>query len=116
MAALTATDWTVTVLSDRIHQKSRHIRARIQLPSAGTYPSDGIPIPAYTSFGFKRNLEVIHVDGIASGQAARQWNYDPVNGTLRAYSTTSGAGSGAEIATTVCFGEKPTFYITARGW
>lgn len=115
MAALTATDWTVSVQQDRIHQKSRHIAATIQLPSAGTYPSNGIPMPAYTSFGFKRSVDRFIINGQTASDS-KLWKWDPTNNTLRAFGTASGTGQGVEVATTVCFSDTPTFYVTAIGW
>lgn len=111
---LTATDWTVAVLSDRIHQKVREVRATMQLPTTGTYPSNGVPVPAYTAFGFKRNLESLTIQGDA-GSTGQRFRWDPVNGTIRIFVATTGN----ELATTVS-GAGTTaaevLYVTARGW
>lgn len=114
MAALGASDWTVSVLSDRIHQKARHIRASLSLPTTGTYPSNGVPIPAYTAFGFKRNLESIQIysEGANFGN---KFKYDPVNGSIRIYVATTGN----ELATTANGagnGSAEVLYVTAIGW
>ena len=116
MAALTATDWTVTVLSDRIHAKTRHIYATIALPTTGTYPSAGVPVPAYSSFGFKRNLESldIHGGGVTANTGQR-FVYDGANGTIRIFVATTGN----ELATTVSgagTSAAEVLYVMARGW
>lgn len=116
MAALGASNWTVTVLSDRIHQNSRHVHATLTLPTTGTYPSNGIPIPAYTAFGLKRNIETltIHGGGV-TGNTGQRFVYDAHNGTIRIFVATTGN----ELATTVS-GAGTTaaevLYVTAIGW
>ena len=114
MAALTATDWTVTILTDRIHQKSRHITATLSLPTTGTYPSNGVPIPLYSTFGFKRNLERLQID-TRDANFGTDYKWDPVNGSVRIYVATTGN----ELATTVSgagVGAPAVLYVTAIGW
>jgi len=111
MAALGAGDWSVTVLTDRIHQKIRHVRATITLPTTGTYTTNGVPIPLFSKFGFKRNVEDIQIDGMDAGSGLL-YKYDGVNGTIRVYTTSNGT----ELATTVSTGSPAVLYITARGW
>ena len=114
MAALGASDWTVTVLSDRIHQKSRRIRATISLPTTGTYPSNGVPVPAYTAFGFRRNLEALQIESDKAGDGTR-YKWDPVNGTIRIFVATTGN----ELATTAAgdgTGAAAVLYVAATGW
>lgn len=114
MAAMTATDWTVAVLSDHIHNKERFIRASLSLPTTGSYPSNGIPVPAYSSFGFRRNLESLNIE-TGDADFGTQYKWDPVNGSIRIFVATTGV----ELATTVSgagVGEVAVLYVTARGW
>jgi len=116
MAALTATDWTVTVQSDRIQAKTRMVYATIALPTTGTYPSAGVPVPTYDKFGFKRNLESLSIHGGGvTGNTGQRFMYDQANGTIRIFVATTGN----ELATTVS-GAGTTaaevLYVMARGW
>lgn len=117
MAALGASDWTVTVLSDRIHQKVRHVRATISLPTSGTYPSNGVPIPLYSKFGFKRNIEDMQIDTDNTGATllGTRFKYDFTLQTIRVFVATTGN----ELATTANgdgSGAASVIYVTARGW
>ena len=116
MAAMTATDWTVTVLSDRIFGKTRHVYATVALPTTGTYPSSGVPVPTYDKFGFKRNTESLSIHGGGvTGNTGQRFVYDQANGTIRIFVATTGN----ELATTVS-GAGTTaaevLYVMARGW
>lgn len=112
MAAFTATDWTVTVLSDNIHHKVRHVRAAMTLATVGNYPSNGIPLPAAGAFGFRRNRDAVVIDAPPAGNT-RTYVIDAVNDTLRI----TIASTGAEVATTVSNDVVAgTVYVTARGW
>lgn len=114
MAALGAADWTVTVLSDFIHQKERTIRATLSLPTTGTYPSAGVPLPLYTAYGFKRNIASLMIES-ADPSFGQQFKLDAANNTVRIYVATTGN----ELATTVAgsgAGAASVLYVTAKGW
>jgi len=64
-----------------------------------TYPSGGVPMPTYPSFGMKRNLEhlVLTDPGSASGL---DYKWDKTNNKIRMYETVAGGTLGAEAAHT----------------
>ena len=116
MAALASGDWTVTILSDRIHQKIRHVRATLSLPTTGTYPSNGVPVPT-SKFGFRRGIEDMQIDSDNTGATVlgTRFKYDFTLQTIRIFVATTGN----ELATTANgdgSGGASVIYVTARGW
>lgn len=114
MAALGASDWTVTVLQDTIHQKVRRIRATMSLPTTGTYTSNGVPLPLFSTFGFKRGITNLRVES-EGANFGNKFKWDPVNGSIRIYVATTGN----ELATTANGGGNGTaevLYVVAEGW
>lgn len=110
--ALTATDWTVTVQSNHIGNKERRTLCKCELAS-GTYPSNGIPIPANGKLGMGRNVSHIIISDADS--FGNQLKYDKDNGTIRVFLAST---PGTELATTATVGSAvlATIYIEAVGW
>jgi hypothetical protein len=118
MAALTATDLTVVVQSQRTENGVRVNRIKITLATAGSYPSNGIPWPSYTQCGMKRNLDFIRLHDVNPNANSRTLN-DVDNSTFRVFSSTASATQEAEMATTVTLGSSATpfvLYGEAVGW
>lgn len=100
MADLTAADVTVTVaIRDRGTAGKKHrIQGSIAFgDGAKTYPSGGIPMPAFGNFGMKRNLDTLVFHDVSADGLT--WKYDKTNNKLRAYWPTGGA-SGPTAAET----------------
>ena len=120
MAAITATDWTVTIETQSIQDKRRVNHCKLVLTSGGTYPSDGIPRPTNAQLGMRRNLSHILVsDPDSTNHIIR---YDKDNGTFKVHRLTATASIVAqdlvELATTATVGtaEVGTLYVDAVGW
>jgi hypothetical protein len=118
MAALTATDWSVEVEHRSIEGSKRHNRVKLTLATAGSYPSNGIPIPSASALGMTYNLDYITLFDEHSA-SVNPVKYDHTNGTIRVYVATATAGpSLTELATTVTVGAGGTFvlYLSAVGY
>lgn len=122
--ALTATNLTITVNERNIEGKKKRNRCTITLTSADTYPSAGIPLPTYGSWGMVRQLDyIIVLDNVSTlNSELYVWSYsasDGSQGTLRGYGTaTVGTAAVAltELATTVTVGASASFLVEAVGW
>jgi len=119
--ALTATDWTVSV-QDKASPggtKKKHHRCKLTLATAGSYPSNGIPIPAASALGMVSRVDyVVPFDSYAAA-ASYVVKYDQANKTMRVYTTTASTGTAlTEVATTVTVGAGGAFimYVDAVGW
>src|SRR3990167_155932 len=85
MTAIVAADVTLTIERRAIEGKPRRNRVKIVFgDSALTYPSGGVPMPGFASWGMKRNLDYLTVfdENDASGVI---WKYDTTNNKLRGY-------------------------------
>src|SRR3990167_6781439 len=104
MTAIVAADVTLTIERRTISGKTRRNRVKIVFgDSALTYPSGGVPMPGFASWGMKRNLDYLTVfdENDASGVI---WKYDTTNNKLRGYAMRNHAhkftiASGAPAAT-----------------
>ena len=128
MAALTATDWTIALVTGLarnpvIENGVRIVKNTLTLATAGTYPTGGIPLTtSAASWGMVRNIErSITVYDPASGNTLIP-KYDAANHKLRLYQQ-QGLSSGTvgnliELATTATAGSGGTMilYVEARGW
>lgn len=85
MPAISATDVTVTILDRHIEGKKKRSQCTIAFgDGALTYPSGGVPLPADSSFGFKRAMDLLLIsDGDDSNGFV--WKYDATNKKLRGY-------------------------------
>lgn len=98
MPALASTDLTITVQDvgrGSLQQDKRHLVKIAFGDGLLTYPSGGVPLPGFASFGFTRNLAyVVLIDpNDASGIV---WKVDYENQKLRGYiqgAVISAAGS-----------------------
>jgi hypothetical protein len=119
MAALTATDWTVTVQERRIENKKKVTKCLLTLATAGSYPSGGIPLPSFSALGLKRNLEYIMMID-ANPTASYLSQYDVSANTIRILTdVNSDDPSLTELATTVTVGASASPYVLtveAKGW
>lgn len=118
MAALTATDWTVTIQERRTENGVHVNRIKMTLATAGSYPSNGIPWPSYQACGLHRNLDFIRLHDVNPNANTRTLN-DVDNTSFRVFSSTASATQEAEMATTVTLGSSATpfvLYGEAIGW
>lgn len=95
MPAIAAADVTVTPVADEryIAGRKRFVPVTIAFgDGALTYPSGGVPMPAFEKFGMVRNLEdfIMTDGGNASGII---WKYDKANAKMRGWLPTGGAGT-----------------------
>lgn len=104
MADLASSNVTVTIERRGIEGKLRRNRVKITFgDGALTYPSGGVPLPGFASFGMKRNLDYLTVfdENDATGII---WKYDAANNKLRAYHILSQAagvsGAGGTLTLT----------------
>lgn len=103
MTALASTDVTLTVERQTIAGSTRRNRTKIVFgDGALTYPASGVPMPAFGSFGMRRNLDYLTVfdENASSGIV---WKYDRDNNTMRGYQIISQAAgvSGTSITLSV---------------
>lgn len=85
MADLTAANVTVTVLKKRIAGGRKRARCKIVFgDGALTYPTGGVPMPAFGSFGMKRFLDYFILTDPDDAQGI-MWKYDQETNKLRAY-------------------------------
>jgi hypothetical protein len=118
MAALTSTDWVVTIQGQRTENGTRVNRLKLTLATAGSYPSNGIPWPSASACGMKRNLDFIRLHDVNPNANTRTLN-DVDNTSFRVFSSTASATQEAEMATTVTLGSSATpfvLYGEAVGW
>lgn len=93
MTAIAASDVTITVNARRIEGKKRKSDVTIAFGNGTlTYPSGGVPMPTYPSFGLVRNLDflALHDPGNANGLV---YKYDRTNNKLRIYEQGMRTGS-----------------------
>ena len=94
MAALASSDVTVTVNDRDIVGKKRRCRVTVAFgDGALTYPSGGVPLPTFASFGMTRNIDFLTCFD-ADDASGILWKYDRTNHKLRGYiqgAATSGA-------------------------
>jgi hypothetical protein len=111
MAALTATDWVIVIQDRWIGDGGkRHSRCSLTLPTAGSYPSNGIPWPGSNAVGMKQRLDyVILLD--ANPNANTRTLNDADNSSFRVFSSTASATQEAETATTVTLGSSATPFV-----
>jgi hypothetical protein len=85
MPALDADDVTITIEERRIEGKKKKCRIKIEFGNGTlTYPSGGVPMPAFSSLGLKRNLDFLSIIDSDDAQGI-VWKYDKDNNKLRAY-------------------------------
>ena len=98
MTALVAADVTITVNERQIVSKKRRNRVTVAFGDAAlTYPSGGVPMPAFGSWGMTRNLDWVTLFD-ADDASGIIWKYDRTNNKLRGYiqgEATSGASATA---------------------
>ena len=89
MTAIVAADVTITLVKQRIMRGSpgglRINTVKVAFGNATlTYPSGGVPMPTYPSFGLMKELEFLQMfdDSSAVGTL---WKWDYVNKKLRGY-------------------------------
>lgn len=101
MADIASSDLTITIVKNRMVKGSPGALTRNVVKIAFgngtlTYPSGGVPIPTFPSFGMRREIEFLIL--IDSGNASGiLWKWDFVNKKLRGYipgAVIEAAGSG----------------------
>lgn len=119
MADLASTDVTVTVEERRIEGKKRLNRVKITFgDGALTYPANGVPLPDFSSFGMKRNLDYLILTDPGSGDGL-VWKYDQANTKLRGYEGDYAQVADADLAEldgTSDAVAAQTLYAEAVGW
>lgn len=97
MADIASSDVTITVEKISIVGKQRRNRVKIVFGNGTlTYPSGGVPLPGYSSFGMKLRLEYLTVfdEDDASGV---MFKYDKDNNKLRMYVQGYAHGTGGAV-------------------
>lgn len=89
MAAIASSDVTITIQKQRIMRGSpgglRINTVKIAFGNATlTYPSGGVPMPTYPSFGMMKELEFCNMID-ADCAVGQVWKWDYTNKKLRAY-------------------------------
>lgn len=115
MTALASTDVTVTlnIRDRRTFAKKHKILFTLAFgDGALTYPAAGVPLPAFSSFGMKRNLEslIITDPGSADGFL---YKYDQANNKLRIY---QGDNTNAAAAPNIELGAVAVAAKTLKGY
>ena len=87
MADLVAGDVTVTVEERYARGGTKRKRHRVKIAFGNgtlTYPSGGVPMPTYPSFGLTARLDFLNMFDGDDGQGV-YWKYDKENAKMRAY-------------------------------
>lgn len=115
MPDLGSADVTVTLLAGQPHNPriagtKKHALATVAFgDGAKTYPTNGVPMPSYTAFGFVRNLEDLEMIDTSGTALSVRW--DRTNKTLRLFD------AGAEVASPgVVAVPAQSYVVQARGW
>ena len=100
MVALAAADWTVTIDQKRIMPKQKRWRVKLVIgDGAKTYPTGGIPLPAYNTLGFVRYIDhvILMEDDSALGRGMK---WDKANAKLKLFAqgVTTGATAAGALA------------------
>lgn len=102
MTALASTDITVTVsIRDRrIYGNKHKVPVTIAFGNGAlTYPAGGVPMPAFGSFGMKRNLDFMEFTDPANANGFL-YKYDQTNNKIRIYqgdNANAAAAPGVEL-------------------
>lgn len=89
MTALASSDVTITGVSTVISGPQKRKLVTLAFgDGALTYPSGGVPLPTYASWGFKTKLDYVNLVDPASASGI-VWKYDQANNKLRGYETTA---------------------------
>lgn len=120
MTALATSDVTVTIEDRQIQGKQRLNRLKLVFgDGALTYPSGGVPVPAYGTLGMKARLDYLNVTD-PDDATGYVWKYDQANNKLRAYQSpslaTGSVGALSELATSAALATSQTLFAEARGW
>jgi hypothetical protein len=118
--ALSATDLTVTVTERTIQCKLRMCGGTIAIAGTNTYPTGGVPLPTYPSFGMVRNLDQLIITGqdgaLTDGSV---WSFDKANNKLQCLAQTPPSASAniklVELVNTDVPGPR-TLRFVAQGW
>ena len=95
MAALTATNWTTTIVDRWRASDKRHTKATLVLgTSTRSYPSGGVPLPTYGTLGFYKYVDTVILAG-GNFQGGFAWDYNTTGHSLRAY---RGGATGAVLS------------------
>lgn len=142
MAAYTATDWTVSYITatnkmngryfdTEIRGKKRYVNLKLTLPSGGTVPAGGIPLPTGKNVGMVRNVDyyILRHDlttNFTTGRLkALKWVMNTTGKKLLAYRYTMTTGAAASsggrairsaTVLNLTVSGVNNFYVTAVGW
>lgn len=117
MAGNTATNFTVTVSKEEIVAKHRRNTCILTLGTEGdTYVSGGIPLPTYTNWGLRRNID--HLTVFGQPQDGFLWKYSASAHTMVGYRAPCGTVSvGTDVDAATAFVELATdVTLTTRKW
>ena len=119
MVDIAASDVTVTVEKELRVEKQRNNRCKVQFgDGALTYPTGGVPMPAFGQFAMRRNLDYLVVTDGGAGQGIH-WKYDQTNNKLRGWQYDYDAvadGAAIELAGGVAAPAAQTLFVEAVGW
>lgn len=119
MVDLASTDVTVTLEERTIEGKKKRNRVSIAFgDGALTYPSGGVPMPAFGSFGMVRNLDYAILIDPASATGII-WKWDKTNLKLRGYEGDYAQAGDASLVELDAASDAPaaqTLYAEAVGW
>lgn len=119
MVALAAADVTVTVTTRKRGGSGLKIHFGTLAFGDGalTYPTAGVPLPAFGNFGFVRNIEDIQVTGVNGLTTDYHTQYDKTNNTLLLYEEEAVAAGGPLLeADTAEAPAARTYSFVAWGW
>lgn len=118
MPAIAAANVTVTVNERvRLTKKKAHFCTVTFGNASLTYPTGGIPLPSYASFGFQRALTALEVLGVNERTSDYVVRYGPTNKTLLLYEEEATAAGGPLLECDTA--EAPaarSYRVIAYGW
>jgi len=118
MTALASTDVTVAISERSVVGRKLQVIGTIAFGDAAlTYPTNGVPLPAIASFGFKRNMDALVIFGNNSLTTSYKFMYDKTNHLLLMYEEEATAAGGPLLECDTS--EAPaagTYDFMAYGW
>ena len=118
MTALASTDVTVTIASIKVSGRKKVVDGTITFgDGALTYPTAGVPLPAISAFGFKRNMDSIVFYGVNELTTDYAVKYNPTSHCIIMYEEEGTAAGGPLLECDTSEAPAARVYsFRAEGW
>jgi len=118
MTAIASTDVTITISKRQVMGRKLIVDGTITFgDGALTYPTKGVPLPAITAFGFKRNMDSLVVYGVNELTTDYAVKYNPTSHCLIMYEEEGTAAGGPLLECDTSEAPAARVYsFRAEGW